>query len=283
MSVIDKSNIEYILKNNSDLTLSDFKNFKYYDDFHFYYNNDNGFIKVYDNKTKKEYNIFIYFIKSDEIRLYYKKKIPEYFLKNYYEKDLKLSDFNIDNFIINKDKETITYNDITIDIKDITIQEIKQYFLNKIKLNDTDISKYIIKTIKYNGKLIIDINMYNSLKDPKNKLYILKYIFSKYDLESIQDIDKLFSIFQEHPNYLIDLIKQVIITNSKKQLEYILKNKNIIISSNDYNNLIEYSSMYNLFELTKILISYESFEYLTNDNKDDIIKDNNILINKLWN
>ena len=164
------------------------------------------------------------------------------------------------------------------------IKIIRENIIENFKLaEDKDICKYIIDNITYNHinyeKIItINLKLYNSLKSSQNKLYILKYIFSKYrDLTELANKEELFKIFIDYSSHLIDLLRQMISTNNKN-LEYILQNKNISIDIREYKKLQDYSTQLHLFELTNILTIYESLDYML-DNKVDIVNSNS---GELW-
>jgi hypothetical protein len=201
-----------------------------------------------------------------EIRVYCMKQMPEYFLTDDYAYDFKLTDVDRTLFKINKPNQSLRYNDVTINIKDIQSEEIKKYCLDELQRGeDKDICKYIIDTIQKNSIITINLKLYNSLKSSQNKLYILKYVFSKYrDLTELANKEELFKIFLDYPSFVIDLLRQMISTNNKN-LEYILKNKVISIDRNEYKKLQDYSTQLHLFELTNILTIYESLDYMLND------------------
>ncbi len=231
----------------------------------------------------KEETINIKDIRSEEIRNYCIKQIPECFLTSH---AIKLSDFDTTLFKIDKQNHTITYKDVKVNIKDIQSDEIKNYCVNELKsADDKDICKYIIDTINYNhlnySKIVtLNLELFNSLKSSQNKLYILKYVFSKYrELTELANKEELFKIFVEYPSFVIDLIRQMISTNNKN-LEYILKNKVILIDRHEYKKLQDYACSLHLFDLTNILTIYESLYYMLNDKVD--IKESN-LKDELWN
>jgi hypothetical protein len=208
------------------------------------------------------------------------KQIPECFLSS---SILNLSDVNTTLFKIDKQNQTLTYKEVTVNIKDIQSEEIKKYCIENLqKAEDKDICKYIIDTIKSNPATItINTELYNSLKSSQNKLYILKYVFSKYDkIIGLPNYQELFKIFLEYPSFVIDLLRQMISTNNKNLVEFILKNKVIPIDRHEYKKLQDYATSLHLFELTNILTIYESLDYMFNnkvDNGDNNLKD------ELWN
>ena len=111
----------------------------------------------------------------------------------------------------------------------------------------------------YNKMIYIDVNMYNLLKSPHNKFLIVKYIFSNYsDLIELQNIKEILRDILKSD--LIDLIKQMIMTNNYILLEYILINKSIKLQSNDYKSLISTSSTLKYIDTTKILFKYEAID-----------------------
>ena len=233
--------------------------------------------------TYNDITINIKDIISQEIREYCIKQIPESFLTQY--NNLKLSDFDTTLFQINKQNQTLTYKDFTVNIKDIQSEEIKKYFIDKLQRGeDKDICKYILDTIQFqSNRVTINLELYKSLKSSQNKLYIIKYVFSKYrDLTQLIDTQEIFKIFIDYPSYLIDLLKQMISTNNKN-LEYILKNKPIQLDTHEYKKLQDYAFSAHLFELTNILTIYESQDYLLNDNKVDFKDNTNSLKDELWN
>jgi hypothetical protein len=248
------------------------------------------FIFDKENKTLiyKDTTVAIGGIQSIEIRIYCIKQIAECFLTHYpYGQYLKLSDCDSTQFKINKQNQTLTYNDTTVNIKDIKSDEIKKYCINELQsADDKDICKFIIDTIiSNNNRITINTDLFNSLKSPQNKLYILKYVFSKYDklteLTNREEILEFFKIFLNYPSFLIDLLRQMISTNNKN-LEYILKNKVISIDRHEYKKLQDYATGLHLFELTNILTIYESLDYILNDKVEIKDKDNS-LKDELWN
>ena len=242
--------------------------------------------------TYKDITVDIVDIESYDIMVYCIRQIPEYFLSKTYknsEYSLKLTDFDLNLFEIDKVKHTLKYKDIIININDIESNEIKDYCSEKICKNDKDYIKYIIDSIKCtNNKdnilISINENFYNSLKSPHNKLYILKYIFSKYhngknyddnydenydenyDDENkyieLKNKDELFKIFAKNSSFLIDLLRQMISTKNVNNLKYILQNKNVLIHKNKYKELQSFASNLHLFEITNILTIYESLDVL---------------------
>jgi hypothetical protein len=210
--------------------------------------------------------------------------LAECFLQYNLGSNIKLSDVDTTLFKIDKQNQSLTYKDITMNIKDITSEEIKKYCLNELQsADDKDICKYIIDTINYNhlnySKIVtLNLELFNSLKSSQNKLYILKYVFSKYyDLIELSDKEELFKIFLKYPSFVIDLLRQMISTNNKK-LEYILQNKVISIDRQEYKKLQDYACSLHLFEFTNILTIYESLDYMLND-KVDIVNSNS---GELW-
>ncbi len=213
----------------------------------------------------------------------------KYFIKEYLSlfishPELKLSDFDLKLFQINKDNQTLTINNATVKINYISSIEIKEYCLKQIYSDDKDICKNIIDTIyvfnEHNNicfgifkskiyepySIKIDLNMFNILKSPHSKFMIIKYIFSKFNnLNELKDVKEIFKIFEtdsQSKEILLDLIRQMITTNNEKLLDYILKNKPIKIEKCEYKKLQDYSTSLNLFELTKILFTYESIDNL---------------------
>jgi hypothetical protein len=235
--------------------------------------------------TYNDITVAIDTIQSNEIRIYCIKQIVECFLTHYpYGQYLNLSDCDTTQFKIDKQNQTLTYNDTTVNIKDIKSDEIKKYCINELQSSDDkDICKYIIDTIiYYNNRITINTDLFNSLKSPQNKLHILKYVFSKYDkLTELTNREYVFKIFLEYPSFLIDLLRQMISTNNKN-LEYILKNKVISIDRHEYKKLLDYACSLHLFEFTNILTIYESLDYTINDKVEIKDKDNS-LKDELWN
>lgn len=230
--------------------------------------------------TYNDVTVNIRYIRSDEIRIYCMKQIPECFLTLY---SFKLSDFDTTLLKIDKQKHTLTYKDVTTNIKDIQSEEIKNYCLNELQsADDKDICKYVIDNINFNPhkKVILNLELFTSLKSSQNKLYILKYVFSKYhDLTELSDKEEIFKIFIDFPSFVIDLLRQMISTNNKN-LEYILRNKIVSIDRHEYKKLQDYASSLHLFEFTNILTIYESLDYMLNDKVE--IKESN-LKDELWN
>lgn len=209
--------------------------------------------------------------------------------------NLKLSDFDITLFKIDKQTKTLLYKDVTVNIIDIKSEKIRNYCIlqiseeirkyrqNKLKLaDDKDICKYIIDTLQNNNNRInLNLELYLSLKSSQNKLYILKYVFSKYNsLTELQDMKELFKIFIEFPSFLIDLLRQMISTNNNKSLKYILKHKNVPIDRNDYKKLQDYSTNLHLFELTNTLTVYESLDVMLD--KIDVTNIDKSTVDNLW-
>ena len=109
--------------------------------------------------------------------------------------------------------------------------------------------------------IILDLKYYNALKSSQYKLYILKYVFSKYkSLKKLEDTKELFKIFIEFPSFLIDLLRQMISTNNNNCLDYILKHKNVSIDRNEYQKLQDYATNLRLFELINTITVYELFD-----------------------
>ena len=241
--------------------------------------------KQNETLSYKDVTVNIADITSDEIRKYCIKQIPECFLNTGRNVGsfLKLSDVDTTLFKINKQTQTLFYKDVTVNIKDITSDEIRKYCLNELKsADDKDICKYIIDTLQINNNTIkLNLELYLSLKSSQNKLYILKYVFSKYkSLTELQDKEELFKIFFESPSFLIDLLRQMISTNNNLGLEYILKHKNVSINRNDYKKLQDYSTNLHLFELTNTLTIYCSLDVMLD--KVDVTDIDNSTVDELW-
>ena len=207
--------------------------------------------------------------------------MPECFLINPYGNFLKLSDCDTTSFEINKQKHTLTYKDVMVNIADIKSDEIRNYCSNELKsADDKDICKYIIDNITTNP-IKLNLELYLSLKSSQNKLYILKYVFSKYNsLTQLQDKEELFKIFIGSPSFLIDLLRQMISTNNNLGLEYILKHKNVSINRNDYKKLQDYSTNLHLFELTNTLTIYESLDVMLD--KIEVTNIDKSTVDELW-
>lgn len=198
--------------------------------------------------------------------VYKKYFIKEFLLLCIYDSNLNLSDFDITQFKINNEAQTVTINNITIKINDINSIEIKNYCSSKLTIDDKVICKNIldmlyINNINYTYKkmIYIDMKMYKLLKSPHNKFLIVKYIFSNYhDLIEINNIKEILQdILKSH---LIELIKQMIMTNNYVLLTYILNNKSIKLQNNDYKHLISISSNLKYIDTTKILFKYEAID-----------------------
>jgi TolB-like protein len=107
---------------------------------------------IFDKENKTfTYNNFIInisSIRSQEIKEYCIKQMPEYFL-NYRYIILKLSYFDTTLFKIDKQNQTLSYKDVTVNIKDIKSEEIKKYCLENLqKAEDKDIVMSIHNNIK---------------------------------------------------------------------------------------------------------------------------------------
>jgi hypothetical protein len=256
---------EYL--NNERLKLSDVDTTKFI------------FDKQNKNLTYRNNTVHILAIKSDEIKLYCMRQIPEYFLTQgsspHFRNNFKLADFDTTLFKINKENQTLTYKEVTVNIKDIQSEEIKKYCIENIQsvlksADDKDICKYIIDTIIYNHlhysqSVTLNLELFNTIKSSQYKLYILKYVFSKYhELSELSDKNEIFKIFLEYPSFLIDLLMQMISTNNNNML-YILKNKKIPIDQKEYKKLQEYATSLHLFKLTNILTIYESIDFILNE------------------
>jgi hypothetical protein len=148
------------------------------------YNDPN--LKLYDFDTdkfefNKENQTFIYnselmginHIKSIEIKNYCNNKLLEKHLNKY----TKLTEFDINKCIFNKEDKTITIDNITINIIYIESEEIKRYFIMQIpecflkeytdlKLSDFEIDKFTTNgaTVYINGKQI-----HGDIKDIKSE------------------------------------------------------------------------------------------------------------------
>lgn len=216
----------------------------------------------------------------------YRSHFIKYFLHLFVMSDvLKLSDFDLNQIKINKDTHVVKIQNVQLKLDYISSIELKEYLLKQLYSDDQTICKKIIDTIiilnnkgmTYSGLydttfkalqeycVKIDINLYNILNNKDNKYLIIKYLFSKYNnLSDIKNIDQLFKIFnstdQVTVNNLLDLVKQMILTNNSKMLEYILKNKPIKIDVTEYKKLQQYASQLNLFDLNKILLTFETID-----------------------
>jgi hypothetical protein len=259
---------DHLFKMNSNSKLSEF---------------DTTLFKIDKHKktlTYKDVTVLITSITSKEIKDYCIKEILEYFLTDRNGHFLKLSDYDTTLFIIDKQKKTLTYKDVTVLITSITSKEIKDYCIKQLFCED--IYKYIIDSIlDRNSNITLNIELYNIVKSSQNKLYILKYIFSKYynSKSGLENKEEIFKIFIEHPSYLIDLLRQMISTNNKNGIEYILRNKIVSIDRNEYKKLQDYASNLHLFEFTNILTIYESIDAML-DNK--ILVTDKSMIDELW-
>lgn len=290
------------MKKDYDLNLTE-KELSY-----FKLNEAKGKLKSIFNIREFNDTISINDIKSLEIREYYIKKYPVYFLNKPLGYILELKDvdtklFEIKKVIIDEKLNEIRFESILkikntyieIPISEISSQSIRNYCINQIiSNNDTDKIKcaQIITTMYYDEddfSLKFRHSIFKSLSDPSKKVYILKYIFSKY--KKLNDIafeeenelvpeEYPFDIFINYPTYLIDLIKQSIQTNNIDHLIYLLKYKTIKLKNNEYKKLQDYAIDLRLFELVNILIEYESLEYMLDDKVE--IKESN-LKDELWN
>ena len=97
----------------------------------------------------------------------------------------------------------------------------------------------------------------------------------------MEDKEELFKIFIEFPSFLIDLIRQMISTNSNSRLKYILEHKPISIDTREYKKLQDYSTNLHLFELTNTLTIYESIDAMV-DNKIDVTNRDKSIVDELW-
>jgi hypothetical protein len=201
--------------------------------------------------------------------------------------NIKLSDFDLETFKIDKENNTVIIEDtITkdniigdtiINIDDILSNEIRFYYINRIcdMTNEKEICKYFIKSTIYNyyTDFVLNMELYNKIKSLHHKIYINKYIFMKYRNIKPDIIKELVKIYI-NSSLLIDLIKDIIVTKSKYLVEQILKNKVIIINNTDYEKLKEYAINSHSTEVYDILTIYESLDYLSNDIYFDKVKSN---------
>jgi hypothetical protein len=252
--------------------------------------------KKYKRLLYKDVSVNIYDIKSEEIKNYCIRQIAECYLTDRFC-NFKLSDVDTTLFTIDKEKQILLYKDVTVNIVDIKSEEIRNYCINELKsAEDKDICKYIIDTLINTNRLLgggtlidkikLNLELYLTLKSSQNKLYILKYVFSKYkSLTELEDKEELFKIFIGSPSFLIDLLRQMISTNSNSSLEYILKHKNVPIDRNEYKKLQDYATNLHLFELTNTLTIYESLDVILDNKIEDTDKSilERTIVDNLWN
>ena len=213
-------------------------------------------------------------IKSDEIRKYYVNKYISECLTH--DENLKLDDIDdIDNYKINREKQSILINDYTIDIKYIKSFDIQNYLISKINFNEKEKTQYLLNLItpppnkpqEYEMYILVnfDINMFNSIEN-KNQLYLLKYIFSQpYLINKISNFLDIFKMFTKNKNNLIELINTIIKMNDVGHLDYILNNKSIKLNEEDYKALEDFTLNLRLFDIIRTLTKYETKEYILNN------------------
>lgn len=229
-----------------------------------------GFQK-YNNK---KFIIKVSSIKSDEIRKYY---INKYFIECILsDENLKLSDIDTNIFKINKEKHAITINNKIINFNDIISKDILDYCLSNIKFDKKNTCRFLLNSLKplyENQKVKLNINMFNSIS-PKNQLYILQYIFSitPYAHRFINNLNNSISILSKNKEYLLELIKKVILMKQNDNLNYILENKETPINTDEYTMLQKFASQYNFFDINQILVKFESIDYILFENNitDDV-------------
>ena len=218
-----------------------------------------------------KYNIKVSSIKSDEIRKYYVNKYISECLTH--DENLKLDDIN--DYKINREKQSILINDYTIYIKYIKSSEIKNYLISNLNFNEKETTQYLLNLItpppnkpqEYEMYILVnfDINMFNSIEN-KNQLYLLKYIFSQpYLINKISNFLDIFKIFTKNKNNLIELINTIIKMNDVGHLDYILNNKSIKLNEEDYKALEDFTINLRLFDIIRTLTKYETKEYILNN------------------
>jgi hypothetical protein len=269
-------NINEELQNNPELKLEDkFMNFEWFCNNRYTYGINTG---KSDPKIRKSYQengksyVKISSIKSNEIRKYYVNKYIFECLK--YDEHLKLKDIN--DYKINKDNHLIIINDKIVDIKYIKSIEILYDFISQMNFNEKEKTKYLLKLIsppqnrpkEYEMyiEVIFNIDMFNSLEN-KNKLYLVKYIFSTWtiSINKISNLLDVFKNFSKNKYNLFDLINDAIKSNDMTQIEYIFCNKLINFNEEDYEKLQELAIKLQLFDIVKILIKYQSLDYILSD------------------
>jgi hypothetical protein len=230
----------------------------------------------YDYKNR--FIIKVSDIKSDEIRKYYTNK---YFVECILsDENIKIDDIDKNKLKINKEKQILIINDKNIKFNDIISKEILDYCLFSINFNKNNICKFILSSLKslcelpIHQKITVNIIMFKSIS-PENQLYILQYIFSvtPYSHHFINNLDILIDIFSKDKEKLLELIKKVILMKQVDNLNFILKNKEIIINTDEYIMLQKYASQYNLYDIIQILVKYESIDYILFNNISDDISD----------
>jgi hypothetical protein len=229
-------------------------------------------------------------------------QIPEKFLTEY--SNLKLSDFDLDNFNIN--------TPIFHQINNIKSEEIRTFCQNIVNLQKTICDKdfnpsdYNITIKSYEPKYFTfqiqhgigfqlqnvksprakklffeylnikdQLNFLNthydwyyiSLLNYKQKSYILKYMFAKQNI-SIQKSD--LECIKEHRELLIELLELCINTNNEDNLRGLLENIETNIITSEYKQLQYHAQKIQLFNLTAILIEYEYLDKIKNYNNYDI-------------
>jgi len=166
----------------------------------------------------------------------------------------------------------VSIYDNTINIKNISSQEIKNFLISNINFNEKEKTQYLLslitpppnKPLEYEMYIQVkfDTDMFNSIGD-KNKLYLMKYIFStEHLINKITNFLEIFLIFSNNKNNLIELINSIITINDHGRLEYILQRKSIKLDDKDYNNLQDIALNLRLFDINRILMRNQSLDYI---------------------
>ena len=214
-------------------------------------------------------------IVSDKMRKYYVNKFAIKLLSSITSDQIHIDDFDKNLFEFDKENKLVIINNESIKLDDIKHKYVKLYCEAKINTTDQYIYKYILETITCKTDYIwLDIKMYNSLESPEYKFNVLKYMFSKFELNHgkiLYNVDEIFKLFLDHHKYLVKILYQLIMTNNIYALEYVLKNKPEKIKQNIYDELQEYSTTLRLFGITNVLIKYDSIDFeLNTQNANDV-------------
>ena len=126
---------------------------------------------------------------------------------------------------------------------------------------DDEKIKYILKhttktttsccVIEYDIKIPA---IFNTLKYPPSKLSLLKHYFANDGVKIIINVDC--------DEFICQLLEQTIITNKIEQARYLLKNKKINISTQDYQKLIDKATQLHLFDFNSAFIEYMMIDQL---------------------
>jgi hypothetical protein len=228
--------------------------------------NDRG--KAGIGNRELAYSIRVSSVKSDEIRKFYLNKYLIDSLKT--DEDLKLSDFDIDSFEVDEIKKILKIKEMIINIENIKSKEIVNFCLSKIDKKNKETSIILLKIIKNiindpNRVYILNFNSFATL-NPVYQLNIMIYTFSSsLKLYSINNLKEIFKQFSSNKPNLLELINKMIEINNYDNLDYILTNKESKLNSIEYEKLKNYALRLRLFEIVRIIIKFESHDFILCD------------------